>query len=153
MKPPLSGLGHPGAVAGAGGLLPDGAGAGLEASGPVELARVEEAVGEGVLAGQVRADAEVAGGLAGDHGVLVVAEHRLDLLHLPRELLSRLAGRRAADLGRVAGAAGRLAGLVQGDVPGRAARRLPGPAHPPARLPVRLVHGGWAGVEGRVVGT
>src|SRR5207244_1600131 len=43
MKPPLSGLGHPGAVAGAGGLLPDGAGAGLEASGPVELALVQEA--------------------------------------------------------------------------------------------------------------
>src|SRR4029077_1347907 len=136
------GLGHPGAVAGAGGLLPDGAGAGLDAFGLVELALVEEAGGERVLAGQVRADAEVAGGLAGDHGVLVVAEYRLDLLHLPRELLRRLAGRRAGGLGRVAGAAGRLAGLVQGDVPGLAAWRLAGPAHPPARLPVRLARGG-----------
>src|SRR5437016_2318794 len=85
-----AGLGHPAAAAGAGGLLPDGGGAGLEAFGLVELALVEEAVGEGVLAGQVGADAEVAGGLAGDHGVLVVAEDRLDLLHLPRELVSRL---------------------------------------------------------------
>src|SRR6185437_12186559 len=91
----------------AGGLLPDGAGAGLEAFGLVVLALVEQAVGEGVLAGQVRTDAEVAG---------------------------------------------RLAGVVQGDVPGLAARYLPGPAHPPFRLPVRLVHGGREDVAGRSPG-
>src|SRR5947207_5429220 len=89
------GLAHPRAVAGAGGLLPDGADAGLEAFGPVVLALVEQAVGEGVLAGQVRADAEVAGRLAGDHGVLVVADDRLDLLHLPGERAGGLGGRRA----------------------------------------------------------
>src|SRR6185437_16197389 len=136
------GLAHPLAVAGPGGLLPDGADAGLEAFGLVVLALVEQAVGEGVLAGQVRTDAEVAGRLAGDHGVLVVADDRLDLLHLPGELARGLAGRRAGGLGRVAGPPGRLTGLVQGDVPGLTARLLPGPAHPPFRLPVRLVHGG-----------
>src|SRR6266700_4012059 len=143
------GLAHPGAVAGAGGLLPDRAGADLEAFGPVVLLLVEQAVGEGVLAGEMRVDAELAGGLAGDHGVLVVADDRLDLLHLPGERAGGLAGRRAGGLGRVAGPPGRLAGLVQGDVPGLAARRLPGPAHPPVRLPVRLAHGGREDVTGR----
>ena len=66
-------------MAGAGGLLPDGGGAGLEAFGLVELALVEEAVGEGVLAGQVRTDAEVASCLAGEnaftYGLLHEREH------------------------------------------------------------------------------
>src|SRR5215470_10560182 len=122
------GLAHPLAVAGARGLLPDGTDAGLEAFGLVVLALVEQAVGEGVLTGQMRVDAQLAGRLAGDHGVLVVADDRLDILHLPGELAGGLARCRAGGLGRVAGPAGRLAGFVQGDVPALAVRRLPGPA-------------------------
>src|SRR5262249_9367453 len=96
---------HPRTVAAAGGTLPDPPRLGLEASGQVKLALVEQAVGERVLAGQVGADAQVPGGLPGDHGVLVVADDRLDLLHLPGERAGGLAGRRAGRLGRVAGAA------------------------------------------------
>ena len=87
-----------------------------------------------------------------DDGVVVVAEHGLDLLHLLREPAGFLADRRAGGLGRVAGAAGRFAGLVQGDVPALAGRRVPGPAHPPVRLPVSPSHRRREDLAGRVAG-
>jgi hypothetical protein len=50
------------------------------------VAPIEQAVAEGALTGQLRGDAEFAGDLASDHGVLVVSEHGLQLLHSPGEL-------------------------------------------------------------------
>src|SRR5690348_1658536 len=118
-----------------GGLLPDGAGPGLE---PLTVARVplvEHAVAERVLTGQVRADAQVTRCRAGDDRVLVLAEHRLDLLHPLGEPGSLPADGRAHRLGRIAGPPGRLARLVQRLVPLLARGSMPGTVHPPARLP------------------
>src|SRR5277367_796529 len=104
-------LGHPAAVTRAGRALPGAAGGGLQAFGAMVLALVEQAVGEGVLAGQVRADAQVPGLVPGQDGVLVVAKHGLDLLHLPGEPAGRPVTGRAGGLRCVTGAPRRLAGL------------------------------------------
>ena len=70
--------------------------------------------------GQVGADAEFPVHAPGHHGVLVVAEHGLDLLHLLGEPPGLLAQGRADRLARVPGPLGRLPGLVVGDVRGPA---------------------------------
>ena len=60
--------------------------------------------------------ASVAQGVAGDHAVLVVAEHGLHGLHPLGERLGGPAERGGRRLRRVPGALGRLAGVVQGEV-------------------------------------
>ncbi len=81
-------------------MLPYLAGSRPEPFGLMGLLGVQQPVAERVLAGQVRADAEIPGGLPGQHRVLVIAEHRGDPLQLPGEP----AGRRPA-AGRAASAA------------------------------------------------
>src|SRR5215469_11679463 len=115
------------------GLLPDLARLRLEPFGVAGILFIQQAVAERVLPGEVRGDTQLPGHLAGDDRVLVLAEHRLDPLHLPDEPAGLPADRRDDCLTCIAGAPGRLARLVQRLVPGRAWFRLPGPARPAGR--------------------
>src|SRR5262249_9152970 len=114
---------HPAPVARAGCALPRSPGLGLKPLRVAGIAPVQQAVAERVLAGEVRAYAQFPLGLAGDDGVLVIAEDRLDLLHLAGEP----AGPRAQPPGHpppgVAGAPPPPARLLPGPVPGPALRR------------------------------
>src|SRR6266567_7811964 len=65
---------------------------------------VHQPVAERVLAGQVGAHAEISFQLAGDDGILMLAEDGLQPLHLPGEPARVLAERRRDSLARVAGA-------------------------------------------------
>src|SRR6266498_909978 len=95
---------------------------------------------ERVLTAQMRADTQFPLYLAGDDRVLVFAEDRLDLLHLLGEPAGLLAYHGGHCLACVPGPLGRLARLMQGSVPGRPGRGVPGPAHAPARLPAGAPH-------------
>src|SRR5690242_6479780 len=120
----------------AGGLLPEAAGLGLEPLAVAYVLLVEQAVAERILARLVRCDAQIPCDRAGDYRVLVLTEHRLDLLHplgKPGGLPASRWGRR---FGRVAGPPDRLARPVQAFITLLARRRTPGPAHAPASLPV-----------------
>ncbi len=77
---------------------------------------VQHPPGEGGLPRPGRLDADVAQGVAGDDAVLVVAEQGLDRLHGLGLAFCGLAEGRYGGLGRVAGALGGLAGVVQGQV-------------------------------------
>jgi hypothetical protein len=103
---------RPGGAAGAAGTTPDAGGLGLEGRRVGGVAFVEQAVGERVLAVEVRADAQVAGCRTGEHRVLVLAEHRLEPLQVPDRAARRLTDDGTRRLGGVAGALGRLPCLV-----------------------------------------
>jgi hypothetical protein len=80
-------------------MLPYLTGSRPEPFGLIGLLFVQQPVAERVLAGQVRADAEIPGGLPGQHRVLMITEDEATCFICRA---NRLAGRPAA--GRVASA-------------------------------------------------
>lgn len=82
----------------------------------------------------MRHGGQLAQGAAGHDAVLVVAEKALQRLHVPDRLLGGFAQRGDRGLGRVPGALGLLARLVQRGVAFRSGRQFQGVLDEPGQL-------------------
>src|SRR6266566_5528802 len=111
---------HPAPVARAGSPIPGTPSPAQKPFTVAYVAPVQQAVAERALTGQVRAYPQLPLHLAGDDGVLMIAENRLDLLHLPGEPARLHTERRGHCLTGVTGTLSRFARLMQGHVPGLA---------------------------------
>src|SRR5690242_13858332 len=116
----LETLVHPVLIARPGSPIPRSPCLGLTPFTIAGVVPVQQAVAERVLAGQVRSYAQLPLHLAGDDSVLMVAEDRLDLLHLLGEPTCLLADRRGHCLAGVTGTLSRFARLMQCHIRGLA---------------------------------
>jgi hypothetical protein len=112
---------------------------------------VQQPEREGVLAFEVRPDADLPQRVPRDHRVLVVTQRRLDLFHLLTEPLGVLAEHRGDGLSRVPGPLGCPPGRVQGHVGGLTGMGLGRPPEPLVGAPVGAGDRGPQRLLGRLV--